>query len=122
MIGSQKGLTLIEVMVAMAILAIAGIMLLRTQGDGARLYEESSLRITGVFLAQQIMADLESQSIIAPGAAEETLPEPYEGFRYQLVVEETGLPGLLHTVLAVYYGDREMITIHAYQTFETSGQ
>ncbi len=62
-INSQQGFTLLEVMVALALIGISLATLLTSQSQGLRLANEAKFNTIAAFLAQRKMAELETVDI-----------------------------------------------------------
>lgn len=87
-----RGFTLLEVMVAMAILATTMVVLLENHGSSLRLSERSRNVSIAINLAKDLMTDLEIKGWPELGSEqgnfEETYPGLYPNFRWERVVEE----------------------------------
>lgn len=81
----HTGFTLIEVLVAIALLAIAGGVLLATQGSGSRLARKALERETAVWLAQARLTEAAAYPDRAP--PEDTQAERFAGIDYETRIE-----------------------------------
>lgn len=116
----SRGFTLLEVMIALAIVAIALVTLL---GLGTRSIEtnERLQRITqATLLAQQRMSEIELASA-KPGTSlqsdEGTFEEPFAEYRWRVGYEETPLPGLRLITVTVAWGSEarnEMVDLNSF--------
>jgi general secretion pathway protein I len=79
------GFTLIEVLVAIALLAIAGGVLLAAQGSGNRLVRKALERETATWLAQARLAEAAAHPDRPP--PEDADADIYEGVQYETRVE-----------------------------------
>jgi len=79
------GFTLIEVLVAIALLAIAGGVLLATQGSGSRLARKALERETAVWLAQARLTEAAAYPDRAP--PEDAQEERFAGIDYETRIE-----------------------------------
>ncbi len=87
------GFTLLEVMISVAIIAIALMAVLGSQSQGSSLANESKFNTTAAFLAQSKMAEMEIRSLSDMGADSGDFGENFPEYSWQvsvqsLVVEE----------------------------------
>ncbi len=108
----KKGFTLLEVMIALAILALVGVAFLRAQASSVRLLDESSQISLATLLARERMAELESVGFPEVGKSSGTGGEAYPLFRWEAVVTSTDLPVLRQALVRVLWkegtGDRTL--------------
>jgi len=64
---ARAGFTLLEVMIAMAILSLVAVAFLRAQASSVRLVDESVQISMATLLAKERMAELESRGFPEPG-------------------------------------------------------
>lgn len=110
---SNTGFTLLEVMIAMAILAISLTSLFGSQSSSVALATETRFNTQAPLLAQLQLARLSSAS--PPSTTSGDFGADFPGFQWQLTVEDAvfpeadafqGLEGkLLHLLLIVSWGD-----------------
>jgi general secretion pathway protein I len=105
-----KGFTLLEVMVAMAIVAIALVALLgfgnRSIAVNARLQKITQATL----LAQQRMTEVEieaTQNAVQVFGEEGVFDEPFAEYRWRVNYEDTPLPNLRMVTVTVAWGDEE---------------
>lgn len=79
------GFTLIEVLVAITLLAIAGGILLATQGSGSRLTRKALERETAIWLAQARLTEASAFPDHPP--PEDALDEHFAGVKYETRIE-----------------------------------
>jgi general secretion pathway protein I len=105
----KKGFTLLEVMVALAILALVGVAFLRAQASSVRLVDESIQVSLATLLAREKMAELEGQGYPEVGKTSGAGGEAYPRFRWEQVVTSTDLPVLRRALVRVLWteGARE---------------
>lgn len=107
---SAQGFTLLEVMVALAIVSVALVALL-SLGNRSVAVQTRLQRLThATLLAQQKMVETEVSS--RQGRLERTLQEgnfdaPYEGYRWRLEFAETPLPSVMLVTVTVVWGDEQ---------------
>lgn len=83
------GFTLLEVMIALAILSIVAVAFLRSQAGSVRLIDEARYISLATLLAKGKMAELESKGFSEPGKSSGEGGEGFEGFRWEKKVSAT---------------------------------
>jgi len=101
----KKGFTLLEVMIALAILALVGVAFLRAQAGSVRLVDESSQISLATLVAREKMAELESVGFPEVGKTSGTGGEVYPRFRWEQVVTSTELPVLRRALVRILWMD-----------------
>jgi general secretion pathway protein I len=101
----KKGFTLLEVMIALAILALVGVAFLRAQAGSVRLLDESSQISLATLLAREKMAELESVGFPEVGRSSGTGGDAYALFSWEQVVTSTELPVLRRALVRVLWKD-----------------
>jgi general secretion pathway protein I len=109
----DSGFTLLEVMIAMAILAIALTSLFGAQSASVALATETRFNIQAPLLARMQMATIRSAEEVFDDSGD--FGEDFSGFQWQLTVEEALLPEseifldleekLQHLTLVVTWGE-----------------
>ena len=102
----RAGFTLLEVMIAVGIIAIALVTLLGAQSQSVSIAAAARFDTTAALLAQGKMAELCVQGLEGVGDREGDFGEDYPGFTWkaevrELTVDETGLDGLAGMLKAV---------------------
>jgi general secretion pathway protein I len=105
----KAGFTLLEVMIALAILAIVAVTFVQTQGSNLRLVDESRQISLATLLAREKMADLESIGFPELGRTSGAGGEGFTPFRWETNISSTDLPILRKAVVRVLWteGARE---------------
>jgi general secretion pathway protein I len=105
---TSGGFTLLEVMIAMAIVSIALVSLLalgnRSIGVNARLQKITQATL----LAQEKMTDIEVRAATGGGQLDKEegiLEEPFAEFRWRTAYEETPLPSVRMVTVTVAWGE-----------------
>lgn len=83
------GFTLLEVMIAMAILSIVAVAFLRSQAGSVRLIDEARYISLATLLAKEKMAELESKGFSEPGKSAGEGEEGFQGFKWEKKVSAT---------------------------------
>ncbi|MBW2644846.1 MAG: type II secretion system minor pseudopilin GspI [Deltaproteobacteria bacterium] len=94
----HNGFTLLEVMVAMAILAIALVAVFRSQAQSISIANEARLATTASFLAQSKMAEIESMGV---EGTDGDFGEDFSNYRWEVSTSDTELKDLTKVKLIV---------------------
>lgn len=89
-----SGFTLLEVMIATAILAIALVAALGSQSQSVSLASEARFSTTAAFLAQKKMAELEAEDLDGLTSDTGDFGEDFPGYRWESEVGDAKLEGL----------------------------
>jgi general secretion pathway protein I len=102
----NDGFTLLEVMVALAIIAFAVVTYVHSQNTSVALLNESTNVTVGTLLAQGRMVVLEGSGLPGPLEREGTFDDPeYASFRWKERVVSTPLPNILEAHVEVSWDD-----------------
>jgi general secretion pathway protein I len=83
-----SGFTLLEVMIALAIIATALIAVLGSQSQSLSLASETKFSTTAIFLAQHKMAELEAEDPTGLSADSGDFGEDFPGYQWSLTVSD----------------------------------
>lgn len=86
----KRGFTFLEVMVAVAIIAIAFVTLIGSQSQSVSIAGESRFKVMAALLAQQKLTELESMEFDELSGGEGDFGEEYPSYRWQAEVVELG--------------------------------
>lgn len=114
---SRKGFTLLEIMIAVSVLAIGLVAILQSQTQGLNLAADAQIMTTSALLTQQKMADV--QTAIASGENDVDgsgdFGDEHPSYSWEVSTEPTDINGLRKMTLKVIYGEKgdqqEMTTI-----------
>ncbi len=101
----DRGFTLLEVMVALAILATAFTALLGLHAQNLKTIARERSYTDALFLAREKLAQIELQK--SPGAGqsrgdfESDYPGEYPGFQWELFVDPSFVPGVIEVTVRV---------------------
>ena len=101
----KTGFTLLEVMIALAILALVGVAFLRAQAGSIRLLDESNQISLATLLAREKMAELEGMGFPEVGKNSGTGEEAYPKLRWEQVISSTELPAIRKALVRVLWKD-----------------
>ena len=90
----SPGFTLLEVMIAVAILSMALVAALGSQSQSVSLATEAKFTTTASFLAQSKMAELETEKSSEIYSGSGDFGEDFPGYRWNVDVTEGDLEGL----------------------------
>lgn len=115
MLRSNKGFTLLEVMIALAILSLSLIALLSLRNSSIRLVEHSDRITTATLLAKAKMEDLPRP--VQVGESEgEFEGETYKGYKWKRVVSPTPFVFIKEVVVVVKWDEgRGDVRLVAYE-------
>jgi len=102
---SQAGFTLLEVMIALAIVAIAFVGLLGLENRTLAASERQQMLSRATMLAVERLSEIEAapaQGILETRGA---FDAPFEAFRWQLELTDTPLPQIQRVDLTVSWGE-----------------
>ena len=108
-IFSVSGFTLLEVMIALAILSLVAIAFLQTQASSIRLVDESNQISMATLFAREKMAELETAGFPETGMTSGIGEDAFQMFRWEQVVSSTEILTLRKAVVRVLWleGKRE---------------
>jgi general secretion pathway protein I len=104
-VKKRCGFTLLEVMIALAILALVGVTFLRAQAGSIRLLDESNQISLATLLAREKMAELEGMRFPEVGKNSGTGGEAHPTLRWEQVVTATELPAIRQALVRVLWKD-----------------
>jgi len=102
---SEKGLTLLEVMIALAIVAIALTSLLALSNRSIGVHDRLQHLTHGTMLAQQMLAMVETDPGRYQEEREQPFEEPFEAFRWIYRYGETPIDGVRTVTVTVLWGE-----------------
>lgn len=108
------GFTLLEVMIAMAIIAIALVAVLGSQSQSLTLASEAKFNTTAALLAKSKMAEIETESMENLSSDSGDFGEDFPNYHWECTVGDLSLAGVEEALdflkqidLAVYWGNSE---------------
>ena len=114
--GSQRGLTLVEVLVALVVLAVTATAVLRTAGQQIAQQEQLAFRSLALWVAENQMALVYAADTWLPTGSQSTLVEN-QGLNWQIKTEisETANPDVRRVEVSVAVETGEQFTLTGFQ-------
>lgn len=106
----EQGFTLLEVMIALALVSIALVTLLSLSNRSISVQERLQRETQATLLAQHIMS---REDVLATGRnsgwqeQEEWFEEPFAAYRWQVSYQDTIIPQVKQVTVSVIWGDVE---------------
>jgi general secretion pathway protein I len=99
----RSGFSLLEVLIAVAIIGIALVAVIRTQGQGMQLSGEARFSSRAVFLARYVLAQTQSQTTIESGVSNDVFEDAQiKAVWDREITPAPGLPGLFRIQVWVH--------------------
>jgi len=108
--ASRQGFTLLEVMIAMAILATVLVTVFHSQSQSIAMANESRARTTLALLAQSRMAEIEGQQNLSTGQTSGTFGDDFPHYTWTATVTQPPGPG------SSFLRKIEVTVVHDYYT------
>ena len=112
-VTDRQGFTLLEVMFAMAVLAIALVAAFQLQSQSISMITGSRFETTASLLAQSKMAELEGAKPDELGSESGDFGDDYPGYTWQVEIEETDIEQVVKIIVTVV--NENMTTNNRYQ-------
>lgn len=101
----NKGFTLLEVMIALAIIATALVTLLSLSQRSILVQDKIQKLTRATLLAQQLLNEEEEAGSADQVAREDIFEEPFDDFRWEISYQETMLSQVRQVTVRVIWGD-----------------
>lgn len=101
---SSKGFTLLEILIALAIVGGLLVTVISTLNYHLGIVGRHETITVATFLAKEKMADLEKNPMQAKGKFE----DPYENYTYETFVKDSPYTGIAEIIVVVRAGDEEV--------------
>lgn len=101
------GFTLLEVMIALAILSLAAVAFLKSQGGSIRLIDEARQISMATLLAKEKMAELESKGFAEPGKNSGEGREEFKGFKWEQIISATEVLNVQKVQVKIFWKEGE---------------
>lgn len=104
---SARGFTLLEVMIALAFIALALVAVIQTQGQALRLADEARYTSRAVFLARTKLAEIQETAELDLGLQSGRFEQPLDSLGWEAEISPMPvLPGLFKVQVWVHPVDR----------------
>lgn len=103
----ERGFTLLEVLVALSVVAVSFVALLGLHNRNIAVVSRDQERTVALLLARRAIAEMEVGEGFPEVGTTEGEVEGYPGFRWVREVRDTEMPDLREVRLRVYWGERE---------------
>ena len=123
---NNKGFTLLEMMIALAIVAIALVSLLGLSNRSILVQERIQRLTRGTLLAQQLLSEEELTSGTARSwePHEDVFEEPFSDFRWQVSYQDSLISKIKQVTVTVIWGDvaqNEQVRLTSFLPVEEGG-
>ena len=117
--GSSGGFTLLEVMIALAIISIALITLLGLANRSIAVHERLQRLTQATLLAQEKLSELEGAAAADSATDDEgVFEEPFENYTWEVSYSDTPLPSVKMISVSVIWGNGatagEVVTLDSF--------
>jgi len=102
-----RGFTLLEVMVALAVLSLTLVVIFSQQAASINRGNEARIITKATLLAQERMTDLIAQDQLRTGEDEGEIQDSIPPFRWKQMVEESAVEGMLKLTVIVLWKEGE---------------
>ncbi|MDY6842627.1 MAG: prepilin-type N-terminal cleavage/methylation domain-containing protein [Thermodesulfobacteriota bacterium] len=103
----EKGFTLFEVLVSLAIIGIALVLILESFSLSLKTSSESRNISLATLLANDKMVEIETEGFPETGEENGVFEPPYSDFRWIKSVEDLEIEGVRRAVVGVYWKDEK---------------
>ncbi len=106
--SADSGFSLLEVMVALAVLSIALVAVVRSQASGMDALQEARRRTEATWLAQMKMSELRAEGLGGSGTVNGTFEDDWSGYEWEVKVSvPPGLGWVNRVAVRVYWKQGE---------------
>ena len=105
--ASDRGFSLLEVMVALVVIATALIALLALQNRSLLMHGRVKHVTQATLLGREVMNTRIASGEVTAQPAEKAFAEPFELYRWRLEREQTPLPGVYKVSVTVLWGEEQ---------------
>ncbi len=121
---SEHGFSLLEVMVALAVVGIALVSLLALQNRSLLMHGEVRHLTQATLLARELMNERIARGDVPEQPQQEQFAEPFERYGWRLEREPTPLPGVYKVQVTVFWGepaDNDAVTLASFMLEPEAG-
>ena len=110
---NEKGSTLIEVLVALALLGIISVLFLTGLANSSTARVTADTRVSAKILAETLIDDIKKQSY--ESSYDITIPEEYDGYTANLTVQAMANGNIQKLIITIEHLDREVLTLESFK-------
>jgi prepilin-type N-terminal cleavage/methylation domain-containing protein len=114
MLKGQKGISLLEVLVSMALLGIISVLFLSSAANSAHARFQVDERATAKTLAESVIEAVKKADYSSSYTAEVEMaaaPEEYYGYTVSLAADYLDSPDIQKITVDIYHGDNKVLTL-----------
>jgi prepilin-type N-terminal cleavage/methylation domain-containing protein len=109
----EKGSTLIEVLVALALLGIVSVLFLSSVANSSTARVTADSRVSAKILAESLIDDIKKQGY--EPSYDITIPPEYDGYSANLTVESMYNGNIQRLIITIEHLDREVLTLESFK-------
>ena len=118
-IKSEKGISLLETIVSVAILGIIGAAFLSGLATTSTARVTADERVSSKILSEILMEDVKKQSYNLSGNYTYTIPDEFPGYSVNFTVENIRNDYLQKLTFTIYHKDEDTFTLESYKSRRT---
>jgi prepilin-type N-terminal cleavage/methylation domain-containing protein len=109
----EKGSSLIEVLVALALLGIVSVLFLTSLANSSTARVTADTRVSAKILAETLMDDVKKQPY--ESSYDITIPEEYYGYSANLTVQSLANGNIQKLIITIGHLNREVLTLESFK-------
>jgi prepilin-type N-terminal cleavage/methylation domain-containing protein len=110
---NEKGSTLLEVLVALALLGIVSVLFLSSVANSSTARVNADTRVSAKILAESLIDDIKKQ-VYEPSYTI-TIPPEFEGYSANLTVQSMANGNIQKLIITIGHLNREVLTLESYK-------
>lgn len=118
-VKSEKGFSLIETIVALALLATIGVSLFNGLATTSAARVSADEKVSSKILAEILMENVKKQSYSITGNYTYTIPDEYTGYSANFTVENIRNDYLQKLTFTIYHRNDDTFTLESYKSRRT---
>ncbi|MBN1692886.1 MAG: type II secretion system protein [Dehalococcoidales bacterium] len=110
---NEKGSTLIEVLVALALLGIISVLFLSSMANSTTARVTADTRVSAKILAESLIDDIKKQEY--EPSYDITVPPEFYGYSANLTVQSMANGNIQKLIITIEHLDREVLTLESFK-------